>query len=311
MQKRVGAFTLSLDCEGLWGMADQTEFVNRGIVNSRTLKSAYDTILQTLSKNNLKATAAFVTCFAAEIEAVHNCIPIFERMEAVSPQWFENVLPVVRNRNFDGWNGNDFYRSMTAAGHEIAWHGTTHLPLSVQTPSEALDLELELTQKLLSTLGPWPRSIVFPRNKVGHLSLLRKQGFDTYRSSLPGGTARVLFEQINEWNIFDRRVAEMPRFENEWCVSPPGYFLNWTSGPRALVPVAVTVSRWVSLLKAAANSGGYVHMWFHPHNLITAPSMKIAFEEIMRIVGELVKSHDIINLTMADANDFYHLRPGK
>jgi hypothetical protein len=59
------------------------------------------------------------------------------------------------------------------------------------------------------------------------------------------------------------------------------------------------------LLQSAAERGGYVHMWFHPHNLITAPAMKVAFAQIMCFVCDLVKSGDMINLTMTEANEFY------
>jgi hypothetical protein len=74
---------------------------------------------------------------------------------------------------------------------------------------------------------------------------------------------------------------------------------------RSLVPVAVTIQRWKSLLRSAAAQGGYVHMWFHPHNLITAPAMKVAFAEIMREVGRMVRTGDLVNLTMAQANLYY------
>jgi hypothetical protein len=46
-------------------------------------------------------------------------------------------------------------------------------------------------------------------------------------------------------------------------------------------------------------------MWFHPHNLITAPAMKVAFAEIMREVGRMVRTGDLVNLTMAQANLYY------
>jgi len=43
-----------------------------------------------------------------------------------------------------------------------------------------------------------------------------------------------------------------------------------------------------------------VHMWFHPHNFITAPQMKISFEEIARFAGDLVRNNDLINLTIGE-----------
>ena len=298
-------FTLSLDCEGLWGMADQDAIVSAGLISDASLKDAYAFLLDTLNKTNLKVTAAFVSCFAAEPDAVRDNMALLEQMAALNPGWFAHVVPALQTGALDGWKGADFYRSMSAAGHEMAWHGTTHLPLSDQTASEAIALELELAVRLFPALGHTPRTIVFPRNQVGHLGLLRRHGFETYRASLPGGFTIRLSGLLNEWNIFDQRVIEKPRVQDGWHVSPAGHFLNWPAGVRALVPVSVTVRRWISLLRSAAEGGGYVHMWFHPHNLITAPAMKASFEEIMRFVGELVKSGDMVNVTMAEANEYY------
>ena len=298
-------FTLSLDCEGLWGMADQHEVVNGGLINDASLRSAYIFILNTLSKNNLKSTAAFVTAFASESDAVLDNTALIGLMAELNPFWFANVLPKLQSGVLNGWSGNKFYRSMSVAGHEMAWHGTTHLPLSIHTSPQAVELELELASRLFRDLGHTPQTIVFPRNQVGHLQRLRIHGFKTYRAGSPNGFISRLGGLANEFNVFDRRVIDKPSTQNGWNVSPAGHFLNWPSGVRALVPISVTVRRWKSLLRSAAESGGYVHMWFHPHNLITAPAMKVAFAEIMCFAGALVKSGNMINLTMADANEYY------
>lgn len=302
---KTSGFTLSLDCEGLWGMADNHAVVSAGLINDESLRSAYAFLLSTLSRTNLKSTAAFVTTFAAELDVVRDNISLLERMATLNPGWFVNVLPALRSGALGGWNGAEFYQSLSAAGHEMAWHGATHLSLSSQTSSEAVELELELASRLFRELGHTPQTIVFPRNQVGHLDRLRSHGFKTYRASPPKGIAARLSGLANEWNVFDRRVMVGPSAQDGWHVSPAGHFLNWPSGVRALVPVSVTVMRWKTLLRSAAKRGGYVHMWFHPHNLITAPAMKVAFAEIMCFAGELVKSGDMVNLTMAEANEYY------
>jgi len=305
MKKNRSVFTLSLDCEGLWGMADQHNVVTAGIISDASLSSAYSFILRSLDENNLKATAAFVTCFAAESDLVHENLGLIEQMAAFHPAWFANILPAFKSGALDGWKGSAFYRAISAAGHEMAWHGATHLPLSAQTSSEAVELELELATQLFRALVQTPRTIIFPRNQIGHLDQLRSHGFEIYRASLPKDLAGKLSGLANEWNVFDRRVMDKPVTQDGWQVSPAGHFLNWPSGVRALVPVSVTIMRWKSLLRSAAEHGGYVHMWFHPHNLITVPAMKVAFTEIMFFAGELVKSGDMVNLTMAEANEYY------
>lgn len=184
----------------------------------------------------------------------------------------------------------------------MAWHGTTHLPLEDSTPDEAVQLELQLGRALFSSLASQPTSIVFPRNRVGHLSMLKQAGFRTYRAERSKNKLSKLTGLAREWHVFDERVTEKPHRDGDWVVSPPGDFLNWPARIRASIPPAVTVMRWKSLLRAAVERGGYVHMWFHPHNLITAPAMRESFMAIIQEVGRLVRSGDMVVLTMDAAS---------
>lgn len=301
MQTRAG-FTLSLDCEGLWGMADQPGVVNTGLICDASLAQAYGLISRVLEVNGVKATCAFVSAFAAGAEALRAHLPLLRALASQSPTWFAHALPAIESGRLDGWFGAAFYTALRKAGHEMAWHGATHLTLADQTSADAVELELQLAAHLFKALGHSPRTIVFPRNLVGHLDRLQQAGFQTYRARPPAGVTGRLSGLLNEWNVFDGRVQARPLAQHGWHVSPAGFFLNWPSGARSLVPVSVTVSRWKSLLRSAVGRGGYVHMWFHPHNLITAPAMQGAFEQIMKEVGQLVQSGDMVSLTMSEAN---------
>ena len=305
MNQKQAAFTLSLDCEGLWGMADNSYAVRSGEINDRSLKVAYEFILRTLQQNGLKTTAAFVTCFAAEVDLLRDQLHLIEQLALLCPGWFTWILPALRQHKFDGWQGASFHRSMSSAGFEMAWHGATHLSLSDQTSDRAVTLEMELATRMFGSLGYTPKTIIFPRNETGHLSQLRFGGFASYRDRPAGGKFNRLTGLLNEWNVWDWGSIDKPTMREGWWVSPAGHFLNWPSGGRALVPISTTIRRWKSILRNAARHGGYAHMWFHPHNLITAPTMKIAFEEIARFAGELVKGGDLVSLTIAEANDYY------
>lgn len=305
--KAHAGFTLSLDCEGLWGMADQPDVVNAGVICDRSLSQAYGLIARVLDSHELKATCAFVSAFAAGAEALHANQPVLCELARHSPAWFAQVLPAIERGQWDGWFGNGFYTAMRDAGHEMAWHGSTHLCLADPTPADAVELELQLASSLFDAIGHTPKTIVFPRNLVGHLDRLQRAGFQTYRARPPSGFTARLSGLANEWKVWDSRVQAQPIRQQGWQVSPAGFFLNWPSGVRSWVPVGVTVSRWKSLLHAAVSQGGYVHMWFHPHNLITAPTMQGAFEQIMKEVGQLVRTGDMVSLTMSEANDHFGL----
>ena len=304
MEDKAG-FTLSLDCEGLWGMADQPSVVQAGEINDRSLADTYEFIRCTLDAAGVRSTAAFVSAFAVEADALIQELPLLEQLAGYAPAWFAHVLPALQSRQLNGWRGAGFYKAFQRDGHEMAWHGATHMALSDDTPQAAIELEIQLAQRLLPQLGALPRSIVFPRNKVGHLEPLARAGFETYRASPPAGLLGRVSGLANEWRFMDGRVSAKPAAANGWHISPAGFFLNWPSGARSWVPLNVTVKRWESLLRAAASTGGYVHIWFHPHNLITAPAMKTSFAKIMNTVGELIRSGDMCSLTMAEANGHF------
>lgn len=283
-------------------MADQPDVVNAGLICDASLAQAYSLISRVLEVNGVKATCAFVSAFAAGVEALRAHVPLLRTLASQSPAWFAHALPAIESGRTDGWFGTDFYAVLRAAGHEMAWHGATHLNLADQTSTDAVELELQLAAHLFKALGHSPQTIVFPRNLVGHLDRLQRAGFQTYRARPPAGVAGRLSGLVSELNMWDGRVQAKPIKQHGWHVSPAGFFLNWPSGARSLVPVSVTVSRWKSLLRSAIGQGGYVHMWFHPHNLITAPTMQGAFEQVMKEVGQLVRSGDMVSLTMSEAN---------
>jgi peptidoglycan/xylan/chitin deacetylase (PgdA/CDA1 family) len=298
---QVGAFTLSLDCEGFWGLADQPGVISGGQIHDRALADAYGFLDRVLDRHGVRATAAFVSCFAAPTEAVHAQLPLLEQMAVQLPDWFSAILPAVREGRRDGWNGRAHFQRLAGQGHEMAWHGATHLCLADQTPEAVVKLELQLLQALRPELGQGELvSVVFPRNEVGHLELLRETGFRIYRKRPPGGLSGRVIGLAREWNLLGSASVQRPEAKQGWAALPCGLFFNWPRGARALVPVPVTVQRWRSLLRDAARTGRDVHMWFHPHNLVTAPAMCIAFEAVMREVGSLVASGDMVVRTMSE-----------
>ena len=165
----VGIFTLSLDCEGLWGMADDRATMTSGRIGRRELEDVYQFICGKLDQEGLFATAAFVSGFAAPQSVLQSCLHDFESLADRYPRWFEHILPRLRNGGDEalgGLEGHACWKMLSERGHEMAWHGATHLPLDETLSDEAVQAELELGRKLWNELGQVPTSIVFPRNLV-------------------------------------------------------------------------------------------------------------------------------------------------
>lgn len=286
-------------------MADSASVFADGRINARSLDDAYQFIADELDRNHVRCTAAFVTCFAAEYEAIRAQSDKFAALAETEPDWFRNLLPRImdgRPEALDGLEGHRYWKMLARSGHEMAWHGTTHMPLHAKTSRAAVGQELDLAASLAEGLGGIGTTVIFPRNLIGHLDLLRDAGFTCYRDSKEATFSRRVGALVREWAVWDRGDDELPHEKDGWLMSPAGHFLNWPSGARKLVPIDVTVRRWRSMLRSAAETGRNVHMWFHPHNLITAPRMREALSEILKSVAELEKLGDLQCLSIAEAN---------
>lgn len=299
--KSRGSFIISLDCEGLWGMVDNPSAIGNGVISQASLAHAYEHIVSTLGRNNLIATAAFVSSFACPVHILRDNLAHFEAMAEIEPIWFSPIVERLKNGKLDGWCGSTFYETMKSAGFEMAWHGATHLPLSEATSKAAVNAELQLAAQLHDELGRNPTTVIFPRNKVGHLALLSRAGFRVYRDGPKRHVLGKASNLLDEFNIYSPSEMTPPAYREGWFVCPPGHFLNWPKGSRGIIPAKVTVMRWKSMLRDAAERGGSVHMWFHPHNFVTAPKMLALFEEVTRFASELVRIGELSNPTMAES----------
>lgn len=300
----MGVFTLSLDCEGLWGMADSASTLSSGVINQRALANAYEFLCTTLDRNGIRATAAFVSAFAVPRDTLLSCRHEIRELQQLHPPWFSAIskrLDAGTDAALDGFEGHRFWRMLADAGHEMGWHGATHMPLVDTMPPDAIAREIALARTLQASLGPKPTSIVFPRNAIGSLAALKGEGFITYREKRSGGRLSRAAGFAREWNPWSRADACRRTLVNGWYVAPPGHFLNWPTGMRAFVPLSVTHQRWMAILRSAAECDRQAHMWFHPHNLITAPRMRSIFARLMGEVAALVKGGHLENLTMGEA----------
>lgn len=306
MKSRVGTFTISLDCEGLWGMADNVKVTTEGVINQNSLRKAYQKIDAIFDKHQVKSTAAFVTCFASEEDILRANLPTIKEMAKISPIWFKQIINAFEAHRLDGWLGNECFKLMRSAGHEMAWHGTTHHSLSDSANPQVISLEMNLTSILLKELGEKPETVIFPRNQVGNLNLLQSNGFKSYRPIRRANKFSRFTNLIGEFNPYSKADNELPKLEGAWFISSSGQFLNWPAGVRSIVPCELTIARWKSMIQHVVENSGHLHMWFHPHNLITAPKMVESLEKIMEIVGGYMKTKDLLSLTINESKKYYN-----
>jgi peptidoglycan/xylan/chitin deacetylase (PgdA/CDA1 family) len=278
----VAEFLLTFDCEGRWGVADQLTPRYRRALTEQWLRGAYHSIVELLDEYGVEATFAFVGAFAQSATEFARIRPAIEEMAAIAPQYLGPALRDIGESRGDGWHGGHLVDLVASArtGHEIALHGVTHVPWT-RLDRAAVEGEMALFDDLAGPIRG-SRTFVYPRNMVAYADVLARRGFAGFRTARSPRSRAISL--LSEFNIFE--VPDQPLQSDGVVRVPAGVFLNWRSGPRALVPASVTQLRAKRLLRAAAASGGIVHYWLHPENIATAPSTLALLRRVLREVAD-------------------------
>ena len=134
------------------------------------------------------------------------------------------------------------------------------------------------------------RSFAFPRNRVGHLEVLRDHGFDCYRGPEPvwyeldrGPRALRRIGHLGDVLTARRPPVVLPDETLPGLWNLPGSMIYFPMhGARRFLPVSVRVARARKGLDAAARRSRVFHLWFHPTNL--ADESDRAFSGLRRIL---------------------------
>jgi peptidoglycan/xylan/chitin deacetylase (PgdA/CDA1 family) len=281
-------FIMSLDCEGKWGMADELRPFHHRDITGDNLKKAYRQLLDMLGRHDIRATFAFVMAFTLR-EEERGQFDLLEERKNPGDSWLRYYWDSMKSGQGDGWHCPEAFEMVRNAGtHEIASHSFCHRPLD----DESIDAagaaeELAHAGKAAKLKQVEFKTLVFPRNHVGNLPAVRAAGYRGYRSQLRPRGVRVgaLLEEFVTW----RQPQRPPSSGDALVAIPAGHFFNWRFGLRKLVPPAVTIARWHNQLEACGRHGGVVHLWLHPHNLITGPDTAPVLD---RVLGEVARLRD-------------------
>jgi peptidoglycan/xylan/chitin deacetylase (PgdA/CDA1 family) len=144
--------------------------------------------------------------------------------------------------------------------HDIAAHGYYHKTFTSISTLEAKH-ELELISSGMRKFNLNPKSFVFPKNQVAHLSLLEEFGYECYRGE--GGLGKDGLSVIRQGRLYDIR---------------PSFYLGVTHNPLFLNKI----------VDISAKNGVPFHLWFHPSDLYETRE-RSAREKIDRVLLPIYK----------------------
>lgn len=261
---------ITLDCEGLWGMADHLRPADRAAITTESLGRAYDDLLALLDRHDIAATFAFVALFASPPDVVTEHLGELEASAARSV-WAAAPVEDLRAGRTSGWDGHAVFRRVIDDGrHEAASHGWSHLPWTYpQVTGDDLTLEVSGVVAWREREGVEVNTWVYPRNQVADPARLTAGGIEAYRERPALNTGGVAGRALNIVTEFRPAPADPPPGRGAPVALPAGVPINWRSGPRRVVPAAASRRRMAAMLDDAARTGGVAHLWLHPHNLLT------------------------------------------
>ncbi|HEV3257596.1 MAG TPA: hypothetical protein VG013_11990 [Gemmataceae bacterium] len=275
-----GVFTISLDFELAWGTLDRGG-PERFRKTCEAERAAVARLLDLFVEFDVSAT----WCVLGHL-FLDRCLPENGRKhpEIVRPNhswcphdWFEHD-PCGSEASAPTFYGRSLVEKIRACPvpQEIGCHSFSHVIFGDPGCSpETARSEVAACVKLARDMGIELRSFVFPRNKVGHLDVLRAYGFTCYRGpeqrwEKQGRRPALLMRLLHLRDVLTAAPPPvvLPRHTSAGIWDIPGSMSYFAMrGLRRYIPVAARVKRAARGLEAAARQKKIFHLWFHPTDM--------------------------------------------
>lgn len=198
--------------------------------------------------------------------------------------------------------GKDIVEKILASpiGHEIGYHTFSHVPFSECSRAVA-EAEIKEGIKLANQFGITFKSFVFPQDKIGHLDILRENGFRIYRGRIfkrGNMNQRILIRKIN--GAIGKIIAKPiePRLRDGIYEIPSSMFFfdhfpfTITLLPRAKIGIY-----------RAMRSNKIFHLRLHPQNLLYQASLAKYLDTLLAYVSKKRDEGKIEVITMGGLAD--------
>lgn len=277
-----GVFTVSFDFELIWGTLDQAgpDGFRRQVEQERAV--VVDRVLALLDEFGISATWLVIGhLFLDRCERKDGV----KHPEIVRPthawvqgDWFQHD-PDGDEVSAPLFLGRSLVEKILACPtpQEIGCHSFCHVIYDDPGCSrETANSDLAACVRAAAPLGITPRSFAFPRNRIGHLDLLRRHGFLCYRgpehhwySSLPLPPAAKRVLHLAQFLTESTPSLVHPERQPGGVWNLPGSMIYMPRhGLRRWISTSARVRRARKGLRAAAATRGVFHLWTHPTNLV-------------------------------------------
>ena len=291
-------FVISLDTELLWGyVAHPTlEAVNLMKSDSKKGRGCIDILLNLFEKHNIPATWAVVGHLFLDHCECEDGIP-HKDMPRFKEDWY-SVDPCTNIQKDPLYYGKDIVEKILSnrIEHEIGYHSFSHVVFS-ECSREVAEAEIKMSNKLAKEFKITLKSFVFPENKIGHIDVLKENGFKIYRGENLGRYDLNQSFLIRKFNGgIDKIIAppaEAKWMNGIWEIPSSMYFCD----PQ--IKFSVLLRAKIGLYRAMRSKKVF-HIFLHPHNLLMYPSLKDDLDKFLGIVSMKSDEGKIEVMTMEE-----------
>lgn len=188
--------------------------------------------------------------------------------------------------------------------HEMGYHSFSHSRFSECT-SEIAETEIQKGIELAKDYGITLKSFVFPENKIGHLDMLKKYGFQIYRGANLAGESINKSLPIRAINFAVSKIVS-PSVEPIWrdgIWEIPSSMMFYDP----LFPHTLVLRAKLGIEKAIKNAKIF-HIFAHPEDLIVNPTLINKLEEVLKFVAKNRDENKLEVITMGELSSLLKLK---
>lgn len=271
----------------LWGYVahHSSKAVNLMKSDSKKGRGCIDILLNLFEQHNIPATWAVVGHLFLDHCECEDGVP-HKDMPRFKENWY-STDPCTDIQKDPLYYGTDIVAKILSnrIEHEIGYHSFSHVIFSGCSRKVA-EAEIKMSDKLAKEFGITLKSFVFPENRIGHVDVLKKNGFKIYRG-----------ENLRRGNINQNILIRVFNFGINKMIAPPAE-PKWRDGiweiPSSMffcdpkIKFSLLPRAEIGLYRAIRSKKVF-HIWLHPHNLLMYPSLK---DDLDRFLGTVAKKRD-------------------
>ena len=310
-----GIFTISLDFELIWGTVDLFGVENFREACELERNEVVDRLLELFTEFEIPATWCTVGhLFLDNCQSEENK----KHPEIVRPlhkwheqDWFTHD-PCSDEKNAPLFYGKSLVEKIlnNPVTQEIGSHSFSHIIFGDEGCSpESARTDIAGCVKAAQDFDVKLNSFAFPRDRVGHLDILKEFGFTAYRGAIPkwyeqGEDRSAVKRLAHLWDVVTAAAPPvvLPEYEENGLLNIPGSMIFFPMhGIRRYIPMSLRIKRARKGLDLAAEQKRIFHLWFHPTNMaFEIEQMFDGLRAILQYATELRQKGVLETLSMSE-----------